>query len=76
MTDIFRKLEMKYINTEEDRHKREYLKGKINELTTNSKNKNIGDLYRGINEFKRGHQPRSNFVKNKNGSACRFQLTN
>jgi uncharacterized protein YaaR (DUF327 family) len=33
--------------------KREYLKDKINELATNSKNKNIRDLYRGINEFKR-----------------------
>jgi hypothetical protein len=31
--------------------KREYLKGKINELETNSKNKNIRDLYRGINEL-------------------------
>jgi hypothetical protein len=29
--------------------KREYLKDKINELATNSKNKNIKDLYRGIN---------------------------
>jgi hypothetical protein len=29
--------------------KREYLKDKINELATNSKNKNIGDLYRRIN---------------------------
>jgi hypothetical protein len=29
--------------------KREYLGGKINELATNSKNKNIRDLYRGIN---------------------------
>jgi hypothetical protein len=28
-------------------------KDKINELATNSKNKNIRDLYRGINEFKR-----------------------
>jgi hypothetical protein len=33
--------------------KREYLNDKINELATNSKNKNIGDLYGGINEFKR-----------------------
>jgi hypothetical protein len=33
---------------------REYLKGKINELETNNKNKNIRDLYRGINEFKKG----------------------
>jgi hypothetical protein len=35
-------------------NKREYLKGKINELETNNKNKNIRDLYRGINEFKKG----------------------
>jgi hypothetical protein len=28
---------------------REYLKNKINELETNSKNNNIRDLYRGIN---------------------------
>ena len=32
----------------------------------NSKNKNIRYLYRGINYFKRGHQPRSNFVKDEN----------
>jgi hypothetical protein len=31
----------------------EYLKNKINELETNSKNKNIRLLYRGINEFKK-----------------------
>jgi preprotein translocase subunit Sec63 len=35
--------------------KREYLKDKIDELATNSKNMNIGDLYRGINDFKRGY---------------------
>jgi hypothetical protein len=29
-------------------NKREYLKDKINELTTNSKKKNIRNLYRGI----------------------------
>jgi hypothetical protein len=33
--------------------KREYLRGKINELETNNENKNIRDLYRGINEFKK-----------------------
>jgi hypothetical protein len=33
----------------------------------NSKNKNIGDLCRGINELKRGYQPRSNLVKDGNG---------
>jgi hypothetical protein len=50
--------------------KRENLKDKISELAMNSKNKNIRDLYRGINEFERSHQPRSNLVKW--GSACRF----
>jgi hypothetical protein len=34
--------------------KREYFKGKINELAVNSKNKNIRDLNSGINEFRRG----------------------
>jgi hypothetical protein len=47
--------------------KREYQKDKINELAANSKNKNIRDLYRGINEFERGYQPRSNLVKDENG---------
>jgi hypothetical protein len=46
---------------------REYLKGKINELATNIKNKNIRDLYRGIKEYKSGYQPRSNLVKDENG---------
>jgi hypothetical protein len=33
----------------------------------NVKSKNIRDLYRGINEFKRGYQPRNNIVKDDNG---------
>jgi hypothetical protein len=33
----------------------------------NFKNKNIRDLYRGINEFKRAYKPRSNLVKDENG---------
>jgi hypothetical protein len=40
---------------------------KINELETNSKNKNIRDLYRSINEFKKGYQHRANMVKEENG---------
>jgi uncharacterized protein YaaR (DUF327 family) len=40
--------------------KKEYLKDKINELATNSKNKNIRDLYRKKSEFKSGYQPRNN----------------
>jgi hypothetical protein len=46
---------------------RKYLKDKTNELPTNSKNKNIRDLYRKINEFKRVYRHRSNLVKDKNG---------
>jgi hypothetical protein len=42
--------------------KMEYLKGEINELVTNSKNKNIIYLYRGINEFETGYKPGSNRV--------------
>jgi len=48
--------------------KREYLKDNINELETNNKNKNIRDLYRGINEFKKGYQPRINNMKDENGN--------
>jgi predicted site-specific integrase-resolvase len=33
----------------------------------NSENKNIRDLYRGINKFKRGYQPRNNLLKDENG---------
>jgi hypothetical protein len=47
--------------------KKEYLKDEINELATNSKNKNIRDLYRGINGFMRVYQPRNNLVKDENG---------
>jgi hypothetical protein len=46
---------------------RKHLKDKINVLETNSKNKNIRDLYRGILGFKRGYQPRNNLVKDENG---------
>jgi hypothetical protein len=48
--------------------KREYLKGKINELETNNKNKNIRDSYRVINEFKKGYQPRIKIIKDENGN--------
>jgi hypothetical protein len=40
----------------------EYLKNKINEHASNSKNKNIRDLHKGINEFKGDYQPRNNLV--------------
>jgi hypothetical protein len=46
---------------------REYMKDKIDEIAMNSKNNNIRDLYRRINEFKRGSQPRGNLVKDQKG---------
>jgi hypothetical protein len=46
--------------------KREYLKDKINELETKNKKKNIRDLGRGINEFKKGYQSRINITKDEN----------
>jgi hypothetical protein len=50
--------------------KREDLKDRINELATNSKNKNIRDLYKGINKFMRGYQPRNDLLKDENGDLC------
>jgi hypothetical protein len=47
--------------------KREYLKDKINELESNSKNKNITDAYRAKNYFKKGYQPRTNLIKDERG---------
>ena len=47
--------------------KKEYLKAKIYELETNSKIKNITDLYRGSNDFKRGYQPKTNTAKDEKG---------
>jgi hypothetical protein len=43
------------------------MEDKIDELAMSSKNNNIRNLYRGINEFKKGYQPRSNLVKDENG---------
>jgi hypothetical protein len=37
----------------------------INLFARNSKNKNIRDLYRGITEFERGFQARSNLMKDE-----------
>jgi hypothetical protein len=47
--------------------KKEYMKVKINEHETNSKNKNIIDLYRSISDFKNDYLPRTNTVKNEKG---------
>jgi hypothetical protein len=59
------------VRREASRHfrnkKREYLKDKINELESSNKNKNMRDLYRGINKFKKDYQPRTNLVKDERG---------
>jgi len=43
------------------------MKVKIDELETYSMIKNIRDLYRGINDFKKGYQLRTNIVKDEKG---------
>jgi hypothetical protein len=48
--------------------KREYLRGKINARETKTKNKNIRDLYRGINAFKKGYQPKIIIIKDEKGN--------
>jgi hypothetical protein len=40
---------------------------KIHELQTNSKNRNIRDLYRGICDFKNGYHLQTNIVKDEEG---------
>jgi len=50
---------LKKVRRDASRHfrnkKKAYLKRKIEELETNSKIKNIRDLYRGINDVKKGY---------------------
>jgi hypothetical protein len=59
------------VSREDSRHfrkkKREYMKEKINYLETNSKNKNIRDLYMSITKSKKGYQPRNNLIKDERG---------
>jgi hypothetical protein len=57
------------VRREASRHfrnkKREYLEDKISEIELTSMNKNIRDSYRGITEFKKGYQPKTNLVKDE-----------
>jgi len=59
------------VRLDDSRHfmnkKKAYLKAKIEELETNSKIKNIRDLYRGISDFKKGYHPRTIIVKDEKG---------
>jgi hypothetical protein len=58
---------LKKVRRDASRHlrnkKKAYQKAKIEERETNSKIKNIRDLYSGISDFKKGYQPRTNIVK-------------
>jgi hypothetical protein len=46
--------------------KMEHVKIKIKEFEAYIQNRNIIGSFRGINEFKKGYQPRTNLVKNEN----------
>jgi predicted nucleotidyltransferase len=64
--------DLKKVICEASRHyrnnKKVYLKDKIYDLATHSKNKNIGELYRGINSFKKGYQLRTDLVNDENSN--------
>jgi hypothetical protein len=62
VSDVRREASRHFRNKE-----REYLKDKINELKSSSKNRNIRDLYRGRNDLKMGYEPRNNLVKDETG---------
>ena len=47
--------------------KKAYLRAKIEELETNIKINNIRDLNRGINDMKKGYQPRTRIIKDEKG---------
>jgi hypothetical protein len=51
--------------------RRNLLRAKIDDLEINSKIKDIGNLYRGINDFKKSYQPRTNIVKDEKGDLVR-----
>ena len=55
------------VRCEATNHFRNKKKAKIEELGTNSKIKNIRELYRGINDVKKGYQARTNVVKDEKG---------
>ena len=43
------------------------MRAKSEELETNRKINNIRDLYRGINDIKKGYQPRTRIIKDEKG---------
>jgi len=64
---------LRNVRREDSRHFRKNKKeAKIEELETNRKTKNIRGLYRGIKDFKKGYQPRTNVVKDKKGDLVTY----
>jgi hypothetical protein len=63
---------LNYLRCDDSRHfrnkKKAYLKAKIEEPETKRKNKNIRDIYRGINDFEKGYQSRTNIARDKKGA--------
>ena len=62
---------LNFVKHESIRHfrnkEKEFLKDEIDEFETNSKIKNIRELCRGISDFMKCYQPRTNIVKDEKG---------
>ena len=66
---------MKLLDISGGEGEKEYLKIKIYELETDSNNKNIGDLYRRISNFKMGyHRGISNFKMGYHRGISNFKM--
>ena len=50
------------------RKKRELLNAHINEVENNRRNRRTREQYKGVSEVRKGYQPRSNMVRDKNGN--------
>ena len=48
--------------------KHDYMKMKVNNLKKNNKNKNIWEMYKGTNEFKKDYQPQRYVIKEDDGT--------
>ena len=48
--------------------KRDYMTVKVNKLEENSKNKNIREMYKENNDFKKGYQPHAYVIKKHDGT--------
>ena len=52
--------------------KHDYMKAKVNKLEENSKNKNIREMYKGINEFTKGYQPNAFVIDTRRYNCSRY----